>query len=67
MIIFITEQPYTYNLNGAAALSSSHLRFLVKKFPESLIQVVFLNENQNFWKENPDFDQSKIRIKTIQI
>lgn len=67
MILFITEQPYTFNLSGAAALSSSHLRFLVKKFLGSPIQVVFLNENQDFWKEKPDFDQTNILINPIQV
>jgi hypothetical protein len=67
MIIFITEHPYSYNLNGAAALSSSHLRFLVKKYPHKEIQIVFLNESANFWKEKPDFDQAKIFLVPIAI
>jgi len=67
MIIFITEQPYSFNLNGAAALSSSHLRFLVKKYPHKEIQIVFLNESANFWKEKPDFDQAKIFLVPIAI
>jgi hypothetical protein len=67
MIIFITEHPYSFNLNGAAALSSSHLRFLVKKFPHQKIQVVFLNENRDYWKEKPDFDSTKILLLPIAI
>ena len=67
MIIFITEQPYTFNLSGAAALSSSHLRLLVKKFPGSHILVIFLNDNKDFWIESPDFDSSEIKINQIHI
>jgi glycosyltransferase involved in cell wall biosynthesis len=67
MIIFVTEQPYTFNLNGAAALSSSHLRFLAKKFPEKTIKIFFLNKNTVFWRESPDFDNSKIEVTLIDI
>ena len=67
MIIFITEHPYSFNFNGAAALSSSHLRFLAKKFPNQTIQIVFLNENTDFWKENPDFDQKRFSLVPIAI
>jgi hypothetical protein len=67
MIIFITEHPYSFNLNGAAALSSSHLRFLIKKYPHQDIKIIFLNESVNFWKEKPDFDQVKIFLAPITI
>jgi hypothetical protein len=67
MIIFITEQPFSFNLNGAAALSSSHLRLLAKKFPQRQIKVIFLNENTVFWKENPDFKCSNITLSEIEI
>ena len=67
MIIFITEHPYSFNFNGAAALSSSHLRFLAKKFPNQTIHIVFLNESDDFWKESPDFDQKRFLLVPITI
>lgn len=65
MILFITEQPYSYNLNGAAALSSSHLRFIAKKFPGEAVRIVFLSRSEHFWLEEPDFDRSKIAATPI--
>lgn len=67
MILFVTEQPYSYNLNGAAALSSSHLRFIAKKFPGEAICIVFLGRSEHFWLEEPDFDRSKIAATPIHL
>lgn len=67
MIFFITERPYTYNLSGAAALSSSHLRFVRMKFPAERIHVIFLNEGREFWREAPDFDHSNIAVTPIPV
>jgi len=67
MILFITEHPYTYNLNGAAAFSSSHLRHLAQKFPGEAIHVVFLNKSREFWSERPDFPAESISLTPIHL
>ena len=67
MMVFITEQPYSFNLNGAASLSSSHLRMLRFRFPDELVQVVLLSETKQFWAEEPDFPKDMVSVSTVSM
>jgi glycosyltransferase involved in cell wall biosynthesis len=67
MIVFITEQPYSFNLNGAASLSSSHLRMLRFRFPDEQLQVVLLSETKQFWAEEPDFPKDMVSVSTVSM
>jgi hypothetical protein len=46
---------------------SSHLRFLAKKFPKETIKIIYLNKNQDFWREIPDFNQSQTNLNFVNI
>lgn len=67
MIVFITEQPYSFNLNGAASLSSSHLRMLRFRFPDEQLQVVLLSETKQFWAEEPDFPIEEVSVTMVSM
>ncbi len=45
-ILFITESPISFDLNGASTFSTGHFAGLLYAFPTALIHLVFLNDSE---------------------
>lgn len=54
-IVFVTEYPYSFNSNGAAAFSSSHLRTLIKLDLFEKITVVYIGAGNIYWEDEGEF------------